>query len=101
MLDRCLAHWTSMSGYPAPLRVLSEKNYVSDYYTSAKLIVTIFSITVVKIELFWIQHFDEITYSVSSIDTLHKWHPNLNNDTLYILSLMWMFVDKFLRECEA
>ena len=28
------------------------------------------------------------------IDPLHKWRPNLSNDTVYILSLVFMFQDK-------
>ncbi len=28
------------------------------------------------------------------IDPLHKWRPNLHNNTKYILSPMWMFIDK-------
>ena len=32
--------------------------------------------------------------SALTIDTLHKWHPNLNNNTLYIPSFVWMFIDK-------
>ena len=28
------------------------------------------------------------------IDPLHKWRPNLSNNTVYILSLVFMFQDK-------
>ena len=30
----------------------------------------------------------------SNLDPLHKWHPNLNDNTWYILSLVFMFPDK-------
>ena len=37
------------------------------------------------------------------IDPLHKWRLNLNDNSLYVLSLVLMFQDKgfFLHECEA
>ena len=36
------------------------------------------------------------------IDPLHKWLPNLSNNNVYILSLVFMFQDKGLsHECEA
>ena len=30
----------------------------------------------------------------TAIDPLHKWRPNLSNNTVYILSLVFMFQDK-------
>ena len=40
---------------------------------------------------------EEVHYELSqvkSIDPLHIWHLNLNNNSLYILSLVLMFLDK-------
>ena len=39
------------------------------------------------------------TYRETTIDPLHKWPLNLNNNTLYILSLVLMFSDKGFFTC--